>query len=473
MYLKSLELQGFKSFPDKVKLDFGKGITAVVGPNGSGKSNIGDAVRWVLGAQSSKTLRGAKMEDVIFAGTQLRKPVGFASVTLNIVNDKGLLNIDAPEVSVTRKLYRSGESEYIINGSQVRLKDVTELFMDTGLGKDGYSIIGQGRVAEIVSSKSNERRDIFEEAAGISKFRYKKAEAQRRLTQAEDNILRLTDIISELESRVDQLRKQSEKAAQFIELSDEKKSLEITVWMHELDELRTRLNELGEKVLINATEYNNTETDIDRLEEEYRIVYKDIAAGNIRIENLNNAVLEEERSNTAIHSDIAVFKNDIEHCRKAIEDLEKQMESAKLSDSENRRLTEEKLEEIKRIEADILTTDREYSAAEREFAAAVGQQDGFEKEFSGHSEQLNKMYIRQSELNITVNTSDNMIKEAEEQKQLRAEYVAAFRNNLRGTLDSIKIQNPDGSMIDVKKRHEEKMKRLEQEALENARKYGN
>ena len=161
MYLKSLELQGFKSFPDKVKLDFGKGITAVVGPNGSGKSNIGDAVRWVLGEQSSKTLRGAKMEDVIFAGTQLRKPVGFASVTLNIVNDKGLLNIDAPEVSVTRKLYRSGESEYIINGSQVRLKDVTELFMDTGLGKDGYSIIGQGRVAEIVSSKSNERLSLI------------------------------------------------------------------------------------------------------------------------------------------------------------------------------------------------------------------------------------------------------------------------------------------------------------------------
>ncbi|MGN1105475.1 MAG: AAA family ATPase, partial [Huintestinicola sp.] len=166
MYLKSLELQGFKSFPDKIRLDFGKGITAVVGPNGSGKSNIGDAVRWVLGEQSSKTLRGAKMEDVIFAGTELRKPMGFASVTLCIVNDKGLLNIDAPEVTVTRKLYRSGESEYIINGAQVRLKDVSELFMDTGLGRDGYSIIGQGGVAEIVSSKSCERRSIFEEAAG-------------------------------------------------------------------------------------------------------------------------------------------------------------------------------------------------------------------------------------------------------------------------------------------------------------------
>ena len=177
MYLKSLELQGFKSFPDKIKLEFGKGMTAVVGPNGSGKSNIGDAVRWVLGEQSSKTLRGAKMEDVIFAGTQYRKAVGFAAVTLNIVNDKGLLSIEEPEVSVTRKLYRSGESEYLINGRQVRLKDILELFMDTGLGRDGYSIIGQGRVAEIVSAKSAERREIFEEAAGISKFRYRRAEA--------------------------------------------------------------------------------------------------------------------------------------------------------------------------------------------------------------------------------------------------------------------------------------------------------
>ena len=165
MYLKSLELQGFKSFPDKIKLEFDKGLTAVVGPNGSGKSNIGDAVRWVLGEQSSKTLRGAKMEDIIFAGTQQRKPVGFAQVTLNIENNKGILQIPSEEVSITRKLYRSGESEYLINGSQVRLKDIYELFMDTGLGRDGYSIIGQGRVAEIVSAKSNERREIFEEAA--------------------------------------------------------------------------------------------------------------------------------------------------------------------------------------------------------------------------------------------------------------------------------------------------------------------
>ena len=173
MYLKSLELQGFKSFPDKYKLEFDKGLTGVVGPNGSGKSNIGDAMRWVMGEQSSKTLRGSKMEDVIFSGTEKRKAVGFAQVTLNIDNCDRALNIDSDMVSVSRKLYRNGDSEYLINGAGVRLKDIVELFMDTGLGRDGYSIIGQGRIAEIVSSKCADTREIFEEAAGISKFRYK------------------------------------------------------------------------------------------------------------------------------------------------------------------------------------------------------------------------------------------------------------------------------------------------------------
>ena len=202
MYLQSLELQGFKSFPDKIKLTFDKGLTAVVGPNGSGKSNIGDAVRWVLGEQSTKTLRGNKMEDVIFSGTKTRKPMGFAAVTLEINNATGELGEEyGAVVSVTRKLYRSGDSEYRINGKSVRLKDVTELFMDTGMGRDGYAIIGQGRIAEIVSAKSTDRRDIFEEAAGVSKFRYKKQEAQRKLDGAQENLVRLLDIVAELEAR--------------------------------------------------------------------------------------------------------------------------------------------------------------------------------------------------------------------------------------------------------------------------------
>ncbi|MCI7233475.1 MAG: chromosome segregation protein SMC [Oscillospiraceae bacterium] len=455
MYLKSLELQGFKSFPDKIKLDFGKGITAVVGPNGSGKSNIGDAVRWVLGEQSSKTLRGAKMEDVIFAGTELRKPMGFASVTLCIENDKGLLNIDAPEVTVTRKLYRSGESEYIINGAQVRLKDISELFMDTGLGRDGYSIIGQGRVAEIVSSKSGERRSIFEEAAGISKFRFRKAEAQRRLAQAEDNILRLTDIISELESRVEPLKKQSEKAAQFIELSEEKKSLEITVWVHELAELREKLSELSDKLLINTSEYSACEADIERLEEEYRTVYSDIAKGNIRIEQLRNAILDAEKANTTLHSDIAVYKNEITHYNENIENLQKQMESAKLTDSENKRLTEEKLAQINNIEQDIIQADKDYTAAEEKLKEAAGRQDGFEKEFSGHAAMLNKLYIRQSELKITVSSSENMLRETKEQEQSAEAQLAAIEENGKN-LESEKKEVLDGlKLLEEKKSEQE------------------
>ena len=237
MYLKSLEIQGFKSFPDKISLTFDKGLTAVVGPNGSGKSNIGDSVRWVLGEQSTKTLRGNKMEDVIFSGTVARKPMGFAAVTLNIDNSDRSVADMGEEISVTRKLYRSGDSEYIINGKQCRLRDINELFMDTGLGRDGYSIIGQGRIAEIVGAKSSERRDIFEEAAGISKFRYKKLEAERKLSAAQENLLRLTDILSELEGRVEPLRIQSEKAKKFVKLAEKRKKLEISVWVSKLEEV--------------------------------------------------------------------------------------------------------------------------------------------------------------------------------------------------------------------------------------------
>ncbi len=454
MYLKSLELQGFKSFPDKIKLDFGKGITAVVGPNGSGKSNIGDAVRWVLGEQSSKTLRGAKMEDVIFAGTQLRKPVGFAAVTLNIVNDKGMLNIDAPEVSVTRKLYRSGESEYIINGAQVRLKDISELFMDTGLGRDGYSIIGQGRVAEIVSSKSGERRDIFEEAAGISKFRYRKAEAQRRLNQAEENILRLSDIISELEGRVEPLRRQSEKAEQFIVLSEERKSLEITAWMSELSELKEKISSLEEKLLINTSEYDGAQADIDRLEEDQRTTAADMARVNVLIDRLNNEILEAEKANSTLHYDIGVYKTEIAHCEEKIAELEQQMENAKLSTGENRRLTEEKIEEIKRIDKEIITAQNEYDSAAREFTEAASRQDGFEKELSGHAAELNRLYIRQSELKITADAAQKSITEISEQSDAAKKQLEALESGTKN-LDGEKRDIIDGLALLEEKKSEQ------------------
>ena len=427
MYLESLELQGFKSFPDKIKLTFDKGLTAVVGPNGSGKSNIGDAVRWVLGEQSSKTLRGAKMEDVIFAGTQFRKPVGFAQVTLNIVNNKGILQIPSEQVSVTRKLYRSGESEYLINGAQVRLKDVYELFMDTGLGRDGYSIIGQGRVAEIVSAKSNERREIFEEAAGISKFRYKKAEAERKLSAAQDNILRLRDIIGELENRVEPLRIQSEKAAKFIELSEQRKSIEITVWVNQLDGLKKNLEELSDKLLISTNEYNGIEADISRLENEISDLSEKMNNNLIIIEEMRNEILESERSNTQIHADIAVCENEIKHCGETITEINKQMELSKNSGMELRKLIEEKLSEIKAAEKQTADTKQHYSEVNESFNRTVNEQDSFNDKFSITQAELNRLYVKQSEYSVSISSGRQNIEDITAQNELAKQQDEAMR----------------------------------------------
>ncbi len=237
MYLKSLEVQGFKSFPDKTLIRFGDDITAIVGPNGSGKSNISDAILWVMGEQSTKTLRGAKMEDVIFGGTQKRSPVGFAEATLTLDNSDRALLYDADEVMVTRRYYRSGDSEYYINRQSARLRDIHEMFMDTGLGREGYSNIGQGRIDEILSLKSGDRREIFEEAAGISKYRHRKEETERKLQHTEDNLLRIGDKVSELELQLEPLKVQSEKAKKYLELKDELRGVEVTLWLDSLQRL--------------------------------------------------------------------------------------------------------------------------------------------------------------------------------------------------------------------------------------------
>lgn len=415
MYLESLELQGFKSFPDKIKLTFDKGITAVVGPNGSGKSNIGDAVRWVLGEQSSKTLRGGKMEDVIFSGTQQRKPMGFAQVTLNIINNRGILQIPSEQVSVTRKLYRSGESEYMINGAQVRLKDICELFMDTGLGRDGYSIIGQGRVAEIVSAKSGERREIFEEAAGISKFRYKKAEAERKLDAAQNNILRLRDIVSELENRVEPLKIQSEKAEKFLDYSETKKSLEITVWVRQLDDLKKKLDGISENLLINTNEYNGVEADISRLEDELTRLSEGMQDNALRMEELRNMILESERANTQIHSDIAVCENDIHHAEEAIEDIKKQQELSANTNAENKQAMLDKLESVKESENELLENRAEYESVSGELLRAASEKDSFDSKSAEVQNELNRLYIRQSEYSVAISNGEASERDLKEQ----------------------------------------------------------
>lgn len=406
MYLKSLELHGFKSFPDKVTLEFGKGLTAVVGPNGSGKSNIGDAVRWVLGEQSSKTLRGGKMEDVIFGGTQQRKAVSFASVTLNIVNDDRTLAVDSDTVSVTRKLYRNGDSEYLINGDAVRLKDVVELFMDTGLGRDGYSIIGQGRVADIVGSKSAERREIFEEAAGISKFRYKKAESERRLAAAEDNILRLKDILSELEGRVEPLRIQSEKAKKYLVLAQSRRSLEIAVWTRKLSELKGSLDELEDKLLAANAEYEHLENEIERCEEEISDLMLKRQQCTAVSEDYRAKISELETQNANAGADIAVFNNNIRHYNEQISENEARKAELLSGDSLLRERISEREKTISEIKVRMSKISSDIALQEKKLSELLTEEDEFERSLSGSNEALNKLYIRKSELNFSIANSD-------------------------------------------------------------------
>ena len=425
MYLKSLEMHGFKSFPDKIVLDFNKGLTGVVGPNGSGKSNIGDAVRWVLGEQSSKSLRGGKMEDVIFAGTQLRKSVGFASVTLNIDNSDRSLDMENDLVSVTRKLYRNGDSEYIINGNQVRLKDIVELFMDTGLGRDGYSIIGQGRIADIVSGKSTERREIFEEAAGISKFRYKKAEAERKLAASEDNILRLTDILGELEGRVGPLKTQSEKAKKYLVLRDERKALEVSLWVAKLDEIKATLSGLEEKVLSCTAEYEALTRELDEIDETIDMSNLGRAKCNERIEELRELIHNTELESSEANSKIAVLENDIEHINEAIKGIEEQILKTQSSDSEFKEQINQKEAELTTLAELKSSAQRDIEATESELSGLTVKSDEFDKSISDKGSEINSLYIKKSELTFTVESSLSNI---DDNKRLIEEGKAYIEN---------------------------------------------
>ena len=330
MYLKALEIQGFKSFPDKTRLTFEKDITAIVGPNGSGKSNISDAILWVMGEQRSKALRGTKMEDVIFGGTEKRNQMGFAQVTLVIDNTEHIFpSRDEAEVAVTRRYYRSGESEYYINKQSVRLKDVNELFMDTGMGREGYSIIGQGKIDEILSAKSGERREIFEEAAGISKFRHRKEEAERKLERTEENLIRINDKIAELELQVEPLREQSETAKKYLVLRDELRLLEISVWLENLDKLKMDARKLEADLRAAETQRDEARAALDALYAEgeqfgEKMREKDMEAEHIRTEaaELDGQVKEQESAVAVLESAIVHNRENIERARRELEETD-------------------------------------------------------------------------------------------------------------------------------------------------------
>lgn len=384
MLFKTLEIQGFKSFADKTVLTFDTRTTAVVGSNGNGKSNISDALRWVMGEQGAKTLRGEKMEDVIFHGTTERKPMGYAHVALTIDNADRALSVDADEVVISRKLYRSGESEYLINGNKSRLKDIQELLMGTGLGRDGYSIIGQGRVAEIVNARDTQRREIFEEAAGVSLFLHKKADAEKQLAQAEENMTRQRDLIRVDEERLPILKKQSEKAVKASELMAQKKELEISVSVARLNEKRDALTKIEDDLLINRGECEHFERDIKNAETEIENLGDDKMASQGRLERMRSGIQSANDELAEKRANISVAENDLKHNTERRAELTEQLKSAR----ENSATFDE---QIKAVNAEIAKAEKAAEENEKQAAEFQKRLDEISNRNSAASEEYSAL----------------------------------------------------------------------------------
>ncbi len=406
MRLKSIEVKGFKSFAEKTVLDFGEGITAVVGPNGSGKSNISDAVRWVLGEQSNKTLRGNKMEDVIFGGTATRKRLGFAEVTLVIDNRDRNLPCDSDEVAVTRRYFRSGESEYRINNASVRLKDVHEMFMDTGLGRDGYSMVGQGKIDDIVGTKtSSERRDIFEEAAGISRYRYRKAEAERKLAATEDNLIRLRDIITELEGRVGPLKEQSRKAALFIEYSSEQENLQIGLWLNMLSRYKDSLREQEHKIATVKAQYDDINSRIATLETKIDNSADETLRLNAETEDVRRAAAELDESAAKLESDAAVMRNTAQHNDDTVARITAEIEELQSGGAEVGEQVKSKREQVEQKRASVIEHQAKLDEINSELLGLIDSSDGFSNEIDRLTDGLNRMTMELADRRVTMMTS--------------------------------------------------------------------
>ncbi len=439
MFLKSLEMQGFKSFPDKTVLEFGKGITSVVGPNGSGKSNISDAVRWVLGEQSTKNLRGSKMEDVIFSGTGVRRAQGFAEVTLRLDNTDRALKCDKDEVAVTRRYYRSGESEYLLNGETCRLKDVNEMFMDTGLGRDGYSMVSQGRVADMVSSKSSQRRDMLEEAAGISHYRYRRNDANRKLDQAEENMIRLRDILTELEDRVGPLKLQSEKAQKFLVLAEEKKDLEIGLWLHTIDKVREQLRAHEDKLNTATAQYEAVEKELEGIVEQMEAAIKGSQDITVEIDEIRQGASSLEEQAAQLDAQVAVELNSIEHNNQTIARITREMEIAVES---KQNLDDEITETMKTVE---LLKNAEKQKREQ-LASATEQIEGirtqsreFVEKIAALSEEISKYAVKLGDCRVEISTANSSVEEINSRLET-IDDIAVSRSNAEKELTAKKAE---------------------------------
>ena len=411
MILKALEMQGFKSFADKTVLEFNKGITAVVGPNGSGKSNISDAVRWVLGEQSTKTLRGSKMEDVIFSGTDVRKAKGFAEVTLRLDNTDRSLNKDSDEVSVTRRYYRSGDSEYLVNGESARLRDVNELFMDTGLGRDGYSIVGQGKIADMVSPKASERRDMLEEAAGISHFRYRRGDAIKRLAQAEENLVRLRDILSELESRVGPLKAQSEKAQKFIVLAGERKNLEIGIWLNTIDKTGEKMRDQEHKIEIAEASHKEAQDELSKIGEMIDKAADGTRDINIKLEEIRNSASGFEEKLSDIDSQIKVAENSILHNNETIERINRDKAAENETEQNIDAAVSAARECIQKAEEQIADATRQMDELSKQEETYRLSSSEFSDRAAALSGEISALSVRLADCRVTAETANSSIEE--------------------------------------------------------------
>lgn len=423
-------MQGFKSFPDKTELNFGKGITAVVGPNGSGKSNISDAVRWVLGETSTKSLRGSKMEDVIFGGTSKRKALGFAQVMLTLDNSDGTLKDHGEIVTVTRRYYRSGESEYKIDGESVRRKDIHELFMDTGLGSDGYSMVGQGKIDSIISAKNEDRRELFEEAAGISRFRHKRKDAERRLDQAQENLVRLLDILGELESRVGPLKKQSEKAQKFLEYSEEKKTLEIGVWLNKINRFTVELREQEHKIDAVRASYEVSENDLSAIEKELEEVAEKVTSINLAIEQSRLGASGYEEEALRKDGEISVLNATLEHNNETIERL-----TADITDADGTGATiDEQIEAKNKTIAENEKLIADKKAELESVANELSKVQNENMEISDKTVELNQMLtaltIKLSDSKVKMSQATSSIDEINSRKDTIASQIEATQKDI-------------------------------------------
>ena len=478
MYLKRIEMQGFKSFADKTVLEFKPGITTVIGPNGSGKSNISDAIRWVLGEQSMKSLRGAKSEDIIFAGTQARKSLGFAEVSIVIDNNDNKLPIEYSEVTVTRKIYRSGETGYFINKVPCRLKDILELFMDTGIGKDGYSIIGQGKIDEILSNKSEDRRHIFEEAAGIVKYRTRKQESEKKLEQTKLNLLRINDILAEIEANIEPLKLQSDKAKQFLDLREELKSIEVGLFIYNINTYKEKLEQLVKDEDIIASQKEAEDSKMEALQaskEELRQVVDDITA---QIENMQNIGFESSNKIEKINSEIGISNERIQNNSANKQRLESEILEVKNRIEELKEEQKQKLEKKTNLTSNKEKFEKELAEKETELAELSKKLSAKELEIEGKKQIVQDNIDKKYELAAEINTQDINYENLEKRKkQLKNEIDSVIseldstrygKNEIsKGFYDieskrNIAVENLEKS-VQAKEQNMQKLKQYEEE----------